>query len=468
MLVTVPFLAFVGLVALISLSDWRRGLLLAIVVGVLQDPVRKLTPGAPVWMMLPVVSIFGVILFSTLPRVQVTALEFARRFPQIAKAAVLFLLFLVIAGINGLVTFGFSAWKAPMLSFGLYSAPIPAVLLAYLWADDETRVNRLLLLYSVVTGIALTGTYLEYLRVDVPGLGLVRGGGWDYIRHLPGLQIRMISGFYRSPDTMGIHAGTLTCIAIARAARAGFSLKGWPWLLTIGWGFTAALISGRRKALYFIIVFTLVFLWRYFRSMRLAEVVGVALAGALVAIVVTQVRSSNEANVYARGALASGDEIAERFEGGSLETIRQIGFMGAGLGVATQGTQYFSAGQQFGWQEGGLPKIIAELGVPGILAAGVLALALFSVLLKLTGIPDFQGSTQVNRVLLFGLLAANGASFIASAQAYSDPLIMLLVPFFLGSLLATTRFDEAPATSRASDPSTDVGNLQATGATAAG
>ena len=46
--ITVLFIGFLLLASTVSLVDWRRGWLLALVAGVLQDPVRKLTPNTPV------------------------------------------------------------------------------------------------------------------------------------------------------------------------------------------------------------------------------------------------------------------------------------------------------------------------------------------------------------------------------------------------------------------------------------
>ena len=44
------------------LTDWRRGWPLAIVCGVLQDPVRKLTPGNPVVLTFTIVAIYIIML----------------------------------------------------------------------------------------------------------------------------------------------------------------------------------------------------------------------------------------------------------------------------------------------------------------------------------------------------------------------------------------------------------------------
>ena len=52
-----------------------------------------------------------------------------------------------------------------------------------------------------------------------------------------------------------------------------------------------------------------------------------------------------------------------------------FGFFGAGLGVGTQGTQYFGGGGQ-GAAEGGLGKVTLELGIPGLFAITWLAISI--------------------------------------------------------------------------------------------
>jgi len=64
MAITVIFVAFLALSASIALVDWRRGWLMAIVCGVLQDPARKLTTGTPVVMSLSIVVVYAVVLFA--------------------------------------------------------------------------------------------------------------------------------------------------------------------------------------------------------------------------------------------------------------------------------------------------------------------------------------------------------------------------------------------------------------------
>ena len=55
--------------------------------------------------------------------------------------------------------------------------------------------------------------------------------------------------------------------------RAGTGLRAWPWFFATGWGFFNCLISGRRKAVYFVVVFAAVFVWRYFVKLKRARCV---------------------------------------------------------------------------------------------------------------------------------------------------------------------------------------------------
>ncbi len=456
------YLCILAASCLLALRDWRMGWLALLFCGALQDPVRKLTPNAPVVISFSVIAIYAVILFSARRSLIAHLQEFGRRFPNVHTAAVTFLIVLGLAAVNGLVTFGMGQWKVPMLSLFTYIAPLPAVILGYTWLEREELLYRFFRVYAALTSIALVGTLLEYLRYQSPVLGLVAAPG-DYIRHLPGLQIRMLSGFYRAPDVMGWHASTLTAIAIAMAVRHGFGRKAWPWIAVATWGFFNCMISGRRKAIYYVAAFGLAFLWRYFRRMRISQLVALAAVALVLAGIIQRLASDERTNVYARGAATTQGELVQRLEGGMIGTFRQSGLLGSGLGTATQGTRHLvSSDRKLGWQEGGLAKFAAELGLPGIVTVLLLGIALMRTLLLLTRIGDVPGSSQFARVTLFALLVANAVTFMASAQAYTDATLALTTAFLIGCLFATAALDErlaatAPEPQRAPLPAPAVG-----------
>lgn len=454
-MITILFAALLALSTAIALVDWRRGWLLAVLCGVLQDPARKLTPGAPVAMTLSIVVVYIVVIFAAQGSLQREAREFSRRFSQVKVAAGAVFVFLILAALNGLVTYGLENWKAPALALFIYCTPIPAVILGFTWLQREEQMIVFFRFYAILTSITLIGTMLEYLGYQWRVLGTVALSDVN-LRFLPGLQIRMLSGFYRAPDIMGWHAATLAMIGIAMAVRGATIQRAWPWMGVTAWGFLNCLISGRRKAVYMVAVFAAAFLFRYLRRLSTSQAIAFLFAGLVVAIVVQKVGQDEGASVYTRGASTTKGEVFSRLEGGFFETIRQTGIMGGGLGTATQGVYHVlteKGAEKMSWQEGGLGKLTMELGVPGVAAVAFLAIALLSLMLKISRHPDVPGSSQILRATLFGIVIANVVEFMVSAQAYSDAVLTLMTAFFVGCLLATAVLDERLiAASPASEP----------------
>lgn len=438
-MVTIFFLAFLLLASSIALLDWRRGWYLAILCGVLQDPARKLTPGSPVVMTFSMVLVYILVLVAGQATLRRGLRDLGQRMSGLYLGGALLAIALGLAAVNGLITFGLAYWKIPLLSLIIYTIPIPAAILGYISFGDDRIMARLFTFYAAITAIALIGVPLEYNGVQWHALGLV-GLTPTTIRYLPGIEIRMLSGFYRAPDVMGWHAAMLTIIGIAMALRAKVLSRAWPWMLITGWGFFNCILSGRRKAVYMVAVFALAFVWRYARRLTMSQTVSFVSIGLLVGLVLHNLASSEQSDVYVRGTATTSEEIFSRLEGGFSGTIEQTGLMGAGLGTATQGTYHLAQGQSlsaFGWQEGGLGKLTMELGMPGLLAAAIFLFALIRVMLAITRAPDEEGTSQLVRVALFGIVAANFVNFLVSAQAYSDPLLTLLTAYLAGALLGT-------------------------------
>jgi hypothetical protein len=463
MTITILFAAFLLLSASFSLVDWRRGWLLAILCGVLQDPARKLTPGTPVLMTMSIVLIYGVIMFAAQGTLQRDGQEFSKRFSGLYAALILFFVFLFLAAVNGLFTFGLEQWKAPAMSFFLYCAPLPAVVMGYAFLYKEEQLYGLFRFYAIVTSMAMIGTPLEYFRYDWRALGTVALG--ENLRLITGLSIRLLSGFYRAPDIMGWHAAMLTIIGIIMTIRVRSLRSSWIWMLVSGWGFINCMMSGRRKAIYMIAVFAAVFLWRFFRRLSLAQLVSFGLVGVVMVVVVSKMSQNEESSTYTQGAYTTQAEVWERLEGGLFGTIEQSGIMGAGLGTATQGVYHVlrtDSATTLGWQEGGLGKLAMELGVPGLLAAAMVGVVMFLTMLKISGHPDVPGSSQLLRAGLFGIIAANVVEFMVSAQAFSDPVLTLMTAFFVGCMFATAALDERVAADLAATASSATARVPLT------
>jgi hypothetical protein len=454
------YLIFLGAACAYALIDWRRAWLLVMLCGVIQDPVRKVTGDSPVYISFLVVALYAALIFSARNDMMAYAGEFTRRFRSISTGIAGFIVLLLIAAINGLVTYGFDKWPAPAISLVTYLIPIIAALFGYTWLQREESMLRFLRIYSAITSVALIGTVLEYFRFPSRLLGLVSFEG-DYIRHLPGIQVRMLSGLYRSPDVMAWHAGMLTAIGIGMVLHSGMRRQMLLWSGVAAWGLFNCMIAGRRKAVYFVAVFIAVFLWRYIRHAKTSQIFATLGLVVVLATVLSQLSSSEGTNVYTRSAIATRGELGQRFEGGVMQTFREVGYMGAGLGTATQGVHHLLGSNSIGWQEGGLGKVAIEVGLPGILMLFFMVIIVGRMLLVLTRIGDVPGSSQFLRVMLFALVVANVAGFIGSAQAYNDAVLALTAGFLVGGLFASAALDERLAAATKDAEPTPAANSSA-------
>jgi hypothetical protein len=80
-MITIVFAAFLALAAMVAITDWRRGVLMLILVGVLQDPARKLTPGTPFLMTMSVVLIYAAIIIAIQAQLQSALADFTSASP---------------------------------------------------------------------------------------------------------------------------------------------------------------------------------------------------------------------------------------------------------------------------------------------------------------------------------------------------------------------------------------------------
>lgn len=441
-MITLSFLGFLLLAIAIALVDWRRGWAMALAVGVLQDPARKLTPGTPVVLTYSIVIVYMAIIVAAQIPLQSGMRDFKRRFSPLYIAFVLVLFFLALGAANGLFTYGIENWKVPALSLFIYLAPLPAVIIGYTWMRREEDLFGLLRFYAIITSIAMIGTPLEFYHFTWRSLGMV-GLPEGFIRHLPGLQIRILSGFYRAPDIMAWHAAMLTCVGIAMALKRGALQRAWPWFLVSGWGFLNCILSGRRKAVYMVAVFSLVLVVSYIRRLSLTQLVSFALVAITLAVVVNKLSADESASVYTKGTVTTREEIFERLEGGLGSTIDQFGLLGAGLGTATQGVRHLlGTDENIGWQEGGLGKLAIEIGIPGLLAAAFFAFRALRMMWRIAAYPDEPASTQLLRSALLAIAVANIVEFMVSAQAYSDAVLTLFTAFLAGCLFATAALED--------------------------
>jgi hypothetical protein len=150
-----------------------------------------------------------------------------------------------------------------------------------------------------------------------------------------------------------------------------------------------------------------------------------------------------------------------------LWLFSEIGAFGFGVGTRTQGTQHLDIETDVPLTEGGLEKILVELGIFGTLSFVVAFLALIRCALECYRQAPLGGMSDLTRAALLAFLAANFAGFTTAFQIFGDPLVVILVGFslglFLGLLLSVPRLAcerrSAPRLGADAPPSTLGGPL---------
>jgi hypothetical protein len=218
------------------------------------------------------------------------------------------------------------------------------------------------------------------------------------------------------------------------------------------------ILTGRRKFLVYILIFVISYFGLYIFITRQGRAARAPLTIAgLTAFLFLLVYDEVEPNVYLapetygqnafyqiyldRTGTVFGDMQNRFLQLGLapfLWAYNWFGLLGGGAGIGTQGVQNFGvAGEYIGAAEGGIGKIMLELGLPGLLTVGALALALFRyvfVLLKLVG--SISGVASRLACGMAALLIANFANFSVATQVFGDIFVLLLLGFFAATLFA--------------------------------
>jgi uncharacterized membrane protein YidH (DUF202 family) len=155
-------------------------------------------------------------------------------------------------------------------------------------------------------------------------------------------------------------------------------------------------------------------------------------------------RGDNQLNPYVQRGVTVFGEAPDRLSAlglGSVvvDSIRRFGFLGGGLGIASQGSQHFGrSGDMTGYSaEGGLGKITTELGVPGL--AVILVLVGLGARFFKRLIHRMRRAPALSSRFVYGIVAlvvANTVTYLVAAQVFGDPFVLLILGLCVGFLLA--------------------------------
>ncbi len=443
-MVALGYLAILGITCLLSIANWRQGVVLAVIIDVLRDPARKLMPGQPVWVTLSLLLVWVCVFIGAYIENPNFTNQALRSLPTLRKGVTYCVLALIPGTFVSLVMFE-NGMLLAVLGIASYLAPFLGVVLGMHYFINQQQLYRLMMIYVVVNSVALLSVLAEYLSLPIPALGGLQGVVW--LRSQGMSHFLLVSGFYRGPDIAGLHAAHVVIFSIVLAMHR-LSRTRTPWFATAVWGIITLILAGRRKMLIMPIVFGIAYL--LFNRSRGVSIFQKALipasillgAAALFLGWLDENFVSSDYSYYATSIITEGQQRAkDSIWAGSIDSINRYGLLGSGIGTATQGGRYFGIEQS--WQEDGISRLFSELGLLGvfILAAGLYNLFLALQASQTLCRPSYDAANVQS--LLFSVGLADASSYIVSHQHFSgDPgaavFILLLVgmavsvPFHMG------------------------------------
>lgn len=447
------------LACLMAIGDWQRGMFLTVAVALLQDPIRKVIPGQPPYFILFTGFVYGAALLGAMrAHVPLGPSMVAGWQRNVGSYFRFFVLVVLIQAVHSLLRYGMPL--VTILGLISYLAPFVALTLAHAFAATTGTggVRRFLLFYAVAAGLALGTIYPEAAGLKVPILGEVGEGirifdqGGELIAH---------SGTFRASEIAAWHAAMCACVVIFLLTFSEIKVG----KIALACVLVAAIIflgiqTGRRKFLVMIAVFCCAYGGLSALISRRARFAAVpaAFLGVLTYIAFLVAADPDgpslaqsadpEYQLYVQRAGTVFGDVNSRFLELGLAPIGWaygwFGLWGGGVGIGTQGVQHMTdMGDHVGAAEGGLGKIMLELGVPGLLAIAALALAFARHVWRLFGY--LSQRSEAHARLAFGLtsiLVANVVSFSVATQAFGDVFVLLFLGIIWGYLMATPRIVE--------------------------
>jgi len=462
------FIFFLAIAAFLSFENWRRGIFFLILIAAVQDPLRKMIPGAPGYLVLSIMPVWFSMVFKSLHVILKYWNDFTVHFSQLSGTIKLFLISLIPASLIS-ATYGPGSWQITIIGLLSYSSLFLGILFGYMQSkNDSHSIREILVFYCIVTAVMLVGTPLEYLgmykswrALGTSALGMAWIRTTDY-----GFFVKLISGFYRSPDVMGWHSVTLTMFSVLLSIQSRGAQR-YQWLLFAGWGLVGGMLCGRRKMLYMLPLFGLVLTWLFWRVQsnlfQFKKILVIILFAVSAGYGIYQMigpTSHVETYYFNDPAKDSLERFRQHGIDAFFETYRQSGFFGEGLGTATQGVHNLRVARPRTWQEGGLSRVLVELGVPGFLCFILFGLVLIKSLWELTVRKlDKNSKNFVFLGGLFAVICGNSVSFVVSGQIYGDPFIIIFVSFIAGLILSGARMVEQGENDQDLKPVATIGSF---------
>lgn len=432
--------AILAVLFLISLANWRLGLFVVILVGFLQDPMRKLDPAESLYFTTLVI-IFALIALLTIAlsqkRINTKILHYH---PNLRLPLRIFIAFVLLQSINAVWT-----TKNPIIGgIGLigYFGPILSVVLAAHYTLAAGKFEHFVKFYVLSASIFTLGVYLEYFGYNWNVLGSV--GTPLYAYHIPGKATALASGLMRSPEVAAWHGAMLAMLSLVLSTISRSTLKRILWLFLAVLGLLAVVLTGRRKGIAEFIVFviaasTIVYYLKSSNSKIYIRVTVFMISLSIAVLAITPFIDAFADLHWYFGRFAYNPESplsrAWNMTVGSFGyVIAHNSIMGTGAGVGSQGAQYFGGIRTGGSAEGGLAKLLAEIGIFGLVIFFWLALRMLQDAFQIIRQTRLNWKYERLAIGLTAVIIANGINFALAHQVYGDPFVLIILGACIGFL----------------------------------
>lgn len=431
--------------------NWQNSFLLITLCGFLQDPLRKIIPGEPVFLTtLAALSLIAVFVKLKLRGSSPSLLSPFKNQHNIQSVVITYICLVVVQAILGYLRYN----NPIMLAIGLLSYLIPFPILWVAWYANKkflviTKQAKLYVLFSIIVSFTIFLSYLGFDWKFIQPVGEAMLISSDYgplLSH---------SGLMRSGEIATWHVATAGCILLGYLIYKNNLIWYTIFLPIFGGMFVSGLLTGRRKFIGEIVVFVFVYLmlYVYFHSQKILKnniyfftflIVGLLTFMYFFPLDLNSISNPNLEPYLARGQTVAGDDRLVSLGFNSIFwAINRFGYFGIGAGTAGLGMAHFGgvvdgAG---GAGEGGLGKIVVELGIPGLIIIVYLLFKLLLVFwknLKLSFAVN-KGEFSCLNLIYFSLLIANVPMFISSSLLFGDPFILIIIGLFMGNLLGIKR-----------------------------
>ncbi len=440
-----------GLLALVlSEGNWRGGLLIMVAIGFLQDPIRKLATNQSslyVGLVLVAFVLCGMVLLDRRGRFDLPAMLWTT--PALGEWLPIFYGLIALQSVNSYLRFG-----DPLLTIIgaiFYLAPTLGLWVGFHVGCHEEFLKQLIKVYLIFCAFFAFTVFLDFTGIQN---SLFEEVGEGIQITLEGYSAPGASGLWRTSEIASWHLATGACLAgsLALASKESTSQIG---LLFLSVAFTfISIFTGRRKAIALVLLFAAIYMLLFSRRANAASrervilsVIGVlGLAYGTYVLLVANSLGPDFPGFLDR-ALTTGEDAGERFQGQGLGAI-QRGLeisQGLGLGVGTGAqTGNFRVGsargsvQSLGFvSEGGGGKIIAEMGVPGLVVLGMMGFLVTMLIIRNFRLLKYLPlSTAALMMGMISMPIANMGIFSSAGQLYNDPFVLIMIAICTGSFFA--------------------------------